>query len=101
MANKLNKVANAHSFSVVRSQMHNPIDHEKMQSEINNIKYKLEQASKDLAQKDLLIDSLEMDLEHMIDQLVKMQHSRKQCSEQQQWIARGVPGLHTEVSNHA
>jgi SMC interacting uncharacterized protein involved in chromosome segregation len=98
MANQLNKALRNTSFATVVSQLHNQnADQEKMQNEINNIKYKLEQASKVLAQKDLLIDSLEMDLEHMIDQLVKMQHTRK-CSPQQQWMSRGVPGLNTEVS---
>lgn len=42
-----------------------------MQKELQNIKFQLEQASKTLAQKDQIIGSLEQDLEHMIDQLVK------------------------------
>lgn len=71
-----------------------------MQTELNNIKYKLEQASRTLAQKEQLIDSLEVDLEHMIDQLVKIQHTRQQCGNTQQWIVRAVPGLSQEANNH-
>lgn len=47
-----------------------------MQQELQTIKFKLEQASKTLAQKDQIIGSLEQDLEHMIDQLTKLQHNR-------------------------
>lgn len=43
-----------------------------LQEELNMIKHQLEQASKILAQKDQIIGSLELDLEHMIDQLVKI-----------------------------
>jgi len=50
-----------------------------MQKELQNIKYQLEQASITLAQKDQIIGSLEQDLEHMIDQLVKF-NSRAQSS---------------------
>lgn len=42
-----------------------------MQKELQDIKSQLAQASKTLAQKDQIIGSLEQDLEHMIDQLVK------------------------------
>jgi chromosome segregation ATPase len=101
VANKFNIATQKSSFATVLAQLHTQTaQQEKMQIEMNNIKYKLEQASKTLAQKDLLIDSLEMDLEHMIDQLVKMQHGRKQCDSKQQWMSRGLPGLNTEVNNH-
>lgn len=72
-----------------------------MQKELQNIKFKLEQASKTLAQKELIIDSLESDLEHMIDQLVRFQQSRNPTTSSQQWISRTVPGLHHEMNAHA
>ncbi len=72
-----------------------------MQKELLNIKFKLEQASKTLAQKELIIDSLELDLEHMIDQLVKFQQSRNPAPSSQQWMTRTVPGLQHELNAHA
>ena len=42
-----------------------------MQKELQDMRFQLEQASKTLAQKEQIIGSLEQDLEHMIDQLVK------------------------------
>lgn len=63
-----------------------------MQRELQNVRHKLDQASKTLAQKDQLIGSLELDLEHMIDQMVKIQHTRAPIAERQ-WMARSAPGV--------
>ncbi len=49
--------------------------HSKLEEELQYIKFQLEVASKRLAQKDQIIGSLEQDLEHMIDQLNKIQHN--------------------------
>lgn len=65
-----------------------------LQQELEMIKYKLDQASKSLAQKDQIIGSLELDLEHMIDQLVKI----KSHQTDQQWIDRPVPGICVEAA---
>lgn len=63
------------------SQLNTQSDQQQlMQRELQNMRYQLEQASKTLAQKDQLIDSLEIDLEHMIDQMVKIQHGRYACN---------------------
>ena len=69
-----------------------------MQRELQNMKYKLEQTSKTLAQKDLLIGSLETDLEHMIDQLVKIKYSGHKTNTKSQWIAHSLPGINQEIS---
>lgn len=50
-----------------------------MQQELQAIRQKLDQASKTLAQKDQIIGSLEQDLEHMIDQLSKIQRNQSQA----------------------
>lgn len=63
------------------SQLNTQSDQQQlMQRELQNMRYQLEQASKTLAQKDQLIDSLEVDLEHMIDQMVRIQHDRNACN---------------------
>jgi hypothetical protein len=69
-----------------------------MQRELQNMKYKLEQTSKTLAQKDLLIGSLESDLEHMIDQLVKIKYSDRKPNENCKWMSRAVPGINQDLS---
>lgn len=60
---------------------------ELLQQELDYVKHKLEQASKTLAQKEQIIGSLELDLEHMIDQLVKFQQNRNHANSQSQWLA--------------
>lgn len=57
-----------------------------MQLELQIVKQKLDQASRTLAQKDQLIDSLELDLEHMLGILMKKkQHDALQLSDQH-WV---------------
>lgn len=46
-----------------------------MRNELQVVKDKLAQADKTLAQKNQIIGSLEQDLEHLLDQLGKMQHN--------------------------
>ena len=73
-----------------------------MQRELENIKFKLDQASKILAQKDLLIGGLEEDIDHMIRLLSENNRSRGASNADEaskQWILRSVPGLNLEVSN--
>lgn len=102
MTNKLKNDMKLNSFAAALCQLDiQATQQEMMQREINNIKCKLEQASKTLAQKDLLIDSLELDLEHMIDQMVRLQHTRQQCEPTQQWMSRSVPGLNVESNHHS
>jgi len=68
-------------LSSMISQLNTQSDQQQlMQRELQSMRYQLEQASKTLAQKDQLIDSLEIDLEHMIDQMVKIQHGRYVCN---------------------
>jgi chromosome segregation ATPase len=71
-----------------------------MQLELKTVKQKLDQVSRTLAQKDQLIGSLELDLEHLIDQLMKIQHNKAQAAEQQ-WIVRAAPGVSSEPNMHA
>lgn len=94
MANKSTKQHNM--FVTMMSQLNSQTQQqEMMRRELQYVRNKLEQASKTLAQKDQLIDSLELDLEHMIDQIGKLQHSRPATTEHQ-WIARSAPGLASE-----
>ena len=94
MANKSTKQHNM--FVTMMSQLNSQTQQqEMMRRELQYVRNKLEQASKTLAQKDQLIDSLELDLEHMIDQIGKLQHSRPTTAEHQ-WIARRAPGLASE-----
>lgn len=82
--------------------MANNISTESMQRELENIKFKLDQASKILAQKDLLIGGLEEDIDHMIRLLSENNRSRGACNADEankQWILRSVPGLNLEVNN--
>jgi hypothetical protein len=80
-------------LATMMSQLNTQTEQQKiMQRELQNVRLKLEQASRTLAQKDQLIGSLELDLEHMIDQMVKIQHNRTTAAEQQ-WIARPAPGV--------
>lgn len=81
-------------------QVHCQTAQDLMQKELQEIKTKLAQASKTLAQKDLLIVSLETDLEHMIDQLMKIQHNRP-VNQNKKWITRAVPGVNKELTNCA
>lgn len=102
MANNLSTATNTNVFASMMLQLHTQsVQQESMQKELDTIKYKLEQASKTLMQKDLLIGSLEVDLEHMIDQLVKIQHSSRESNSRKQWLARPLPGLNQEVANRA
>lgn len=71
-----------------------------MQLELQTVKQKLDQASRTLAQKDQLIGSLELDLEHLIDQLMKIQHNKALIVEQQ-WIIRNASGLNSDSNMHA
>jgi molecular chaperone GrpE (heat shock protein) len=99
VTNKINTVTQNNVFASMMLQLHSQSAQQaQMQKELQNIKYKLEQTSKTLAQKDLLIDSLELDLEHMIDQLVRIQHTSPQANSKKQWITRPVPGLQQEIS---
>lgn len=54
-----------------------------MQLELQTVKQQLDQASRTLAQKDQLIGSLELDLEHLIEQLMKIQHNKAQIATEQ------------------
>ncbi len=93
----INKAAQQNNFSSILSQLQaQSAQQAVMQRELDNVKQKLELASKTLAQKDQIIGSLELDLEHMIDQLVKIQHNRTQPGTRQQWMARPAPGLNTD-----
>lgn len=99
MANKIDKAVKNTFFATMLMQLHSQsAQQEQMQKELQDIRTKLAQASKTLAQKDLLIDSLELDLEHMIDQLVKIQHNHTTSGESKQWMARPVPGLTQDMS---
>lgn len=91
------KVANKSLITQLSSQS---AQQAMMQLELQTVKQKLDQASRTLAQKDQLIGSLELDLEHMIDQLMKIQDTKAQIAEQQ-WIARGAPGFCSEANMHA
>lgn len=85
------------TFSSVLSQLQaQSAQQAAMQQELDMIKHKLELASKTLAQKDQIIGSLELDLEHMIDQLVKIKHNHNQAGTRQQWMSRPTPGLNSE-----
>lgn len=100
VANKIDKAVKNNFFASMLMQLHSQsAQQEQMQRELQDIRTKLAQASKTLAQKDLLIDSLELDLEHMIDQLVKIQHNQSASRESKQWMARPVPGLTQEISS--
>ena len=99
MANKLSSVTQNNVFSSMMLQLHSQSAQQQlMQRELQSMKHKLEQTSKTLAQKDLLIGSLETDLEHMIDQLVKLKY-RADNANNTQWIARAVPGINQELSD--
>ena len=64
-----------------------------MQIELQNVKQQLDQASRTLAQKDQLIGSLELDLEHLIDQFTKIQHNK--------WMVSPAPGISSDSNMHA
>jgi chromosome segregation ATPase len=67
-----------------------------MQRELQEIKSKLDRASVTLAQKDQIIDSLEQDLEHMIDQIGKIQTKQNlqaDTNAHTQWMSRPLPGF--------
>lgn len=99
MANKLSTTTQNNVFASMMLQLHSQTAQQAlMQRELQNMKHKLEQTSKTLAQKDLLIGSLETDLEHMIDQLVKLKYSEQKYNTKKQWIARTVPGLSQEIN---
>lgn len=94
VANKPTKQQNM--FAVMMTQLNTQtLQQELMQRELQSVRHKLEQASKTLAQKDQLIGSLELDLEHMIDQMVKIQQEHNTLMERQ-WITRTAPGLAAE-----
>lgn len=97
MANKLTLQQDTMLVTMM-SQLNIQSEQQKiMQRELQTVRNKLEQASKILAQKDQLIGSLEIDLEHMIDQMVKIKHTRSPMIERQ-WIARTAPGVATDYS---
>ncbi len=91
------KVANESLMTQLNSQS---ARQDMMQLELQTVKQKLDQASRTLAQKDQLIGSLELDLEHMIDQLMKIQHTKAQIAEQQ-WLARTASGISLDSNMHA
>ncbi len=77
MDNNISSVTQAQSYASAMSQLNLQSDQQaKMQHELQTVKSKLEQASKKLAQKEQIIGSLELDLEHMIEQLRKIQLTR-------------------------
>ena len=66
-------------FESMMLQLHaQSAQQERIQHELQQVKQKLEQASLTLAKKDQLIDMLELDLEHMVDQLSKIQQRHGQ-----------------------
>lgn len=100
MANNTSTTSQNSVFASMMLQLHSQSAQQAvMQRELQNIKEKLEQTSKTLAQKDLLIGSLELDLEHMIDQLVNIQHGKSKSTTKKQWITSSVPGLCQEASS--
>lgn len=101
MANNIDTTAKHTVFASMLMQLHSQsAQQELMQKELQEIRTKLAQASRTLAQKDLLIDSLEIDLEHMIDQLVKIQHGTNVKPENKKWMARSVPGLNQDLTSY-
>ncbi|HSX19954.1 MAG TPA: hypothetical protein VLG38_02375 [Gammaproteobacteria bacterium] len=63
-------------FAAILLQLNNQFAQQViMEKELQSVRSKLDQASLKLAQKEQLIGSLEQDLEHMIDQLTKIQHA--------------------------
>ncbi len=102
VANKLNTAAQNNVFSSMMLQLHSQTAQQAlMQKELQNIKYKLEQTSKTLAQKDMIIGSLEDDIDHMISLLSKSQHSMQSRQVNNQWINRSVPGLNHDTNLQA
>jgi len=63
-----------------------------LQKRLRDATKQLIKTKKALAQKERLIDSLEVDLEHVISQFSKMQ-SCNAINRSKQWISRPVPGL--------
>jgi len=99
MANKTSSNTKNNIFASMMTQLHSQSAQQAlMQKELQQVKYKLEQASKTLMQKDQLIGSLELDLEHMIDQLVKFNYQNVQQNNKKQWIARSLPGLSKDLN---
>lgn len=83
MANKSSSSIKNNVFTSMMLQLHSQSAQQaQMQKELQTVKSKLEQASRTLMQKDLLIGSLEQDLEHMIDQLVKINCNKMQQNNQ-------------------
>lgn len=93
MANKIFNSQDTKIAAIIVEANNQNTERALLQQELDMIKYKLAEASKTLALKDQIIGSLEQDLEHMIDQLTKI--NRRQ---EQQWIDRPVPGLNIEAS---
>ncbi len=83
-------------FAAMMLQLHAQTAQQTMiQRELQEVKSKLERASRTLAQKDQIIDSLEQDLEHMIDQMGKIQtkHNSQESTTNTQWMTRPLPGF--------
>lgn len=96
MANKALSYQESMFASMILELNSQSAQHAKMQQELEIVRHQLDQASKTLAHKDQIIGSLENDLEHMIDQLLKIQKSRE--SNSQQWMGRSVPGLNHDAA---
>lgn len=88
VANKNHAESNRHLLASMMSQL------QAQSKELELAKNKLERASRSLEQKNKIIDSLELDLEHMVDQLLKLNATESSS----RWINRPVPGLNTENS---
>lgn len=101
MANKTSASSRSNVFASMVSQLHSQSAQQaQMQKELQTIKHKLEQASKTLMQKDQIIGSLELDLEHMIDQLVKFNYNHVQSTQKNNWHSCSLPVLNQEINSH-
>lgn len=67
-----------------------------LQEQLQTVNQQLAKVHKTLQQKEHIIDSLELDLEHMVDQLTRLgsKNSKKATDFNKSWINRTVPGFH-------
>lgn len=92
MANKIFNLQDTKIAATIVELNNQNAQHALLQQELDMIKYKLAEASKTLALKDQIIGSLEQDLEHMIDQLTKINRGKEQ------WLDRPVSGINIEAT---
>lgn len=99
VATTLPQATQKHLFSSMMLQLNSQAKHqEQLKQQLNHTAKQLENAQKILAQKNRLIDSLEIDLEHVVDQLTKLKTTTKKETPKASgnlWISRPVPGLNS------